>query len=79
VDRATVISRSGRQESFMGANSYALKANWLGAVTLFADGRPVGFWWRPISMFIGLASVEDIERVIAASDEHRARMMGVKL
>lgn len=79
MDSATVLDRNGNTRRFIGAKKYALTSNWFGGVTLWADGSGVGFWMRPISAHIGLASIEEIDEVRQKTDEHVAKVMGIEL
>jgi hypothetical protein len=79
MERVAVIDRKGNKQSFIGSVSYTLKTSWAFGVTIYASGIPVGFFWRPLSVVIGLASPEEIARWRESVDEHQAALIGVKL
>ena len=79
MDRVIVVDRGGNQSVFIGANRYVVKANWLGGLTVFGDGVPIGFWWKPISAAIGIASSSEVDKFVEGREQHRAKLMGVKL
>jgi hypothetical protein len=64
---------------FIGAYSYALRANWIGGLTVFGDGVPVGFFFRPISVTVGAASPQEIDEANTAKSEYISKMLGIKL
>jgi hypothetical protein len=79
VERITIVNRKGENIQFIGAGSYSLKTSWIGGVTVYACGVPVGFFWKPISVCAGLASPDEIAQARDGKDKHDAAMMGVKL
>lgn len=79
MQRVMIIDRKGSACSFLGANLYALKPIWPFVVIVYADGLPVGYFWRPLSVAIGMPSPDEIRSVADKSEEYRAAIMGVKL
>ena len=79
MEKASIVDRRGTNYSFIGACSYHVKTNWFGCCTVYGGGIPVAFFFRPISVFCGLASPEEIENARDAKDAHDAKMLGVKL
>jgi hypothetical protein len=79
MERVLIVNRKGQNLSFIGAGSYHVKARWLGGVTVYANGVPVGYFWRPISVSVGVASPEEIMKFRESKEAHEAAELGIKL
>jgi hypothetical protein len=82
-NKAEVVTRTGKTQRFLGAQSYRIEYHWSGFVSVFTEGfgptvdsKPTGVFFRPQSACISVASLDEEE---LAADTVRLHEIDQKL